>query len=310
MGIEERKQREFERRERDLLDAALALFDDDNWDQVTVAEIAKRAEIGKGTVYKHFPSKDEIYARLSLEFGQCVFTKLADFDPTATPTQAVRSIIHRGLRHHFDNPQYTRVVRYTGRRDFRARLADETRTAFATLDLQFVELIAGVLERGMAGGAFARKPVGDHILALTAEVDLLIAPAYAWIYHLTGDPVYQVRGDKAFAGGVKGAWLDGGKMFTQSYRWSFDYVKWRTAPTAQASAPSKDAPEAFFRAGMIDSTTILCRAGRGSGWQYLQPRAASELFSAHRANPDFPFGNIFRNSGAEYLPPLYFLSGG
>lgn len=63
-----------------------------------------------------------------------------------------------------------------------------------------------------------------------ADLNLLIAPAFAWLYHLTGDPEYRERGDKVFVGGVKGAWLDGGKQFTQSYRWSFDYVKWRQSP--------------------------------------------------------------------------------
>ncbi len=65
-----------------------------------------------------------------------------------------------------------------------------------------------------------------------ADLNLLIAPAFAWLYHLTGDPTYRERGDEIFAGGVKGAWLDGGKQFTQSYRWSFDYVKWRQSPPA------------------------------------------------------------------------------
>jgi len=59
------------------------------------------------------------------------------------------------------------------------------------------------------------------------DLNLLIAPAFAWLYRLTGDPSYRERGDRVFAGGVKGAWLGGGKQFSQSYRWSFDYVHWR-----------------------------------------------------------------------------------
>ncbi len=59
------------------------------------------------------------------------------------------------------------------------------------------------------------------------DLNLLIAPAFAWVYLRTGDVRYRELGDKVFAGGVRGAWLDGGKMFTQNYRWSFDYVRWR-----------------------------------------------------------------------------------
>jgi hypothetical protein len=60
------------------------------------------------------------------------------------------------------------------------------------------------------------------------DLNLLIAPAYAWLYSRTGDTTYRDRGDQIFAGGVKGAWLDGSKVFNQNYMWSFDYVKWRS----------------------------------------------------------------------------------
>ncbi|MEI8325264.1 MAG: Ig domain-containing protein, partial [Betaproteobacteria bacterium] len=62
------------------------------------------------------------------------------------------------------------------------------------------------------------------------DLNLLIAPAYAWMYKLTGDPLYQQRGDLIFQGGVAGAWLDQGKQFSQNYRWGFDYVNWRLHP--------------------------------------------------------------------------------
>jgi hypothetical protein len=60
------------------------------------------------------------------------------------------------------------------------------------------------------------------------DLNLLIAPAFAWMYHQTRDVAYRDRGDQVFAGGVTGAWLDGGKQFNQNYMWSFDYVKWRS----------------------------------------------------------------------------------
>jgi hypothetical protein len=60
------------------------------------------------------------------------------------------------------------------------------------------------------------------------DLNLLIAPAFAWVYRQTGDVTYRDRGDQIFAGGVKGAWLDGSKQFNQNYAWSFDYVRWRS----------------------------------------------------------------------------------
>ena len=60
------------------------------------------------------------------------------------------------------------------------------------------------------------------------DLNLLIAPAFAWMYHQTGDTTYRDSGDQVFAGGVTGAYLDNGKQFNQNYMWSFDYVKWRS----------------------------------------------------------------------------------
>ena len=59
------------------------------------------------------------------------------------------------------------------------------------------------------------------------DLNLLIAPAFAWMYQQTGDTTYRDRGDQIFAGGVKGAISTDGKQFNQNYMWSFDYVKWR-----------------------------------------------------------------------------------
>lgn len=63
------------------------------------------------------------------------------------------------------------------------------------------------------------------------DLNLLIAPAYAWMYYVTGDTKYRDQGDQIFAGGVTNAqnWLYLGKQFDQSYWWSPAYVAWRRA---------------------------------------------------------------------------------
>jgi hypothetical protein len=66
---------------------------------------------------------------------------------------------------------------------------------------------------------------------------MLIAPAYAWLYKKTGASAYQREGDAIWDAGVMvdardtmGWSGNGGKQFSQTYRWSFDYVKYRSAP--------------------------------------------------------------------------------
>jgi hypothetical protein len=74
------------------------------------------------------------------------------------------------------------------------------------------------------------------------DLNLVIAPAYAWMYYMTGETKYRDRGDQIFAGGVANAqtWLYLGKQFDQSYWWSPAYVTWRKA--AQPGVPAGIAP--------------------------------------------------------------------
>jgi hypothetical protein len=66
------------------------------------------------------------------------------------------------------------------------------------------------------------------------DLNLLIAPLYAFLYRHTGEAKYHDQGDALFAGGVRRAWLGAGKQFNQNYWWSVDYVKWRSAPAPPA----------------------------------------------------------------------------
>jgi AcrR family transcriptional regulator len=65
-----RKVQEFRQRERQILDVALALFLEQGEDRVTVEMIADKVGIGKGTIYKHFETKNEIYLLLMLRYEE------------------------------------------------------------------------------------------------------------------------------------------------------------------------------------------------------------------------------------------------
>lgn len=64
------KAQEFRRREEDILQKAQQLFIEHGEDKVTVEMIADAVGIGKGTIYKHFETKDEIYLRLMMRYEE------------------------------------------------------------------------------------------------------------------------------------------------------------------------------------------------------------------------------------------------
>ena len=59
---------QFKNRETSILEAAKALLVEIGEDKITVEQIAERADIGKGTIYKHFQSKNEIFACLLFDY--------------------------------------------------------------------------------------------------------------------------------------------------------------------------------------------------------------------------------------------------
>ena len=67
MGLEERRKREKEGRRKAILKAARKLFFEKGLQSITVENIAKVAELSKGTVYLYFNSKEEIYAQILLD---------------------------------------------------------------------------------------------------------------------------------------------------------------------------------------------------------------------------------------------------
>jgi AcrR family transcriptional regulator len=60
------EQKEIKRRA--ILDAALSLFEESEGELATVADVAKRADIAKGTVYLYFRTREEIYMTLLEDF--------------------------------------------------------------------------------------------------------------------------------------------------------------------------------------------------------------------------------------------------
>jgi hypothetical protein len=61
----------------------------------------------------------------------------------------------------------------------------------------------------------------------------LTAPAYAWFFSITGDTTYRDRGDTLFQHSMDAPFSYSGKAFSQNYRWSFDYIRWRTRPAGK-----------------------------------------------------------------------------
>jgi len=76
MGIQERKERERERRRQQIMVAAKRVFSAKGFNKTTMEDIAKDAELSPGTLYLYFKNKDELYASLSLRILQYLLIRM------------------------------------------------------------------------------------------------------------------------------------------------------------------------------------------------------------------------------------------
>ena len=70
-------------------------MDRDDWEAVTVEEIAHRAEYAKGTVYRHFASKDDLYARLAAHWNEGTLRALEEVDAERPFEAVLRDVVFR-----------------------------------------------------------------------------------------------------------------------------------------------------------------------------------------------------------------------
>lgn len=159
MAIQDRKAREFERRGQEILAAALSLFKSDDWEAVTVDQIAQKAEVGKGTIYKHFASKDEIYAELAIKFQQLILAGYAGIDPKLSVIDRFKSHMKAAWDVHLSSKEMHRVFLYCSRAEFRGHLSPEKLAEMQAMEQQVASPTRLLVLEGMAQGLFPRKPL-------------------------------------------------------------------------------------------------------------------------------------------------------
>ena len=61
LPLDSARRRAPDERPQQILDAALAVFDEEGLDRARLDDIARRAGIAKGTIYLYFPNKEALF---------------------------------------------------------------------------------------------------------------------------------------------------------------------------------------------------------------------------------------------------------
>lgn len=113
MGIEERKEREKQRRSRAIIDAAEKIIFAKGLENATMTEIAREAELSKGTLYLYFQNKNELYLAIARRGSDLLHEKLAElFSGALTGIELIREMGETYLGFVRRNPGYFNAFVY------------------------------------------------------------------------------------------------------------------------------------------------------------------------------------------------------
>ena len=144
---------------------ALQCLSSEDWESVTVAQIASMVGIAKGTMYLHFSSKQEIYARLTLDFYRDLLSHLVN-SRTGNGAERLAGMIRQAFRFYLQHPKYRCVTQYCEREDFRFKLNPEIAEQFDAIDQKVYQLICSELALGIESGAFKPLQIDQQTLGL------------------------------------------------------------------------------------------------------------------------------------------------
>jgi AcrR family transcriptional regulator len=99
------------RRRAQVIDAASALAADGGYDAVQMRDVADRAGVALGTLYRYFPSKDQLLVATLVESASDLRERLAQKPPRGeTAAERIIDILRRANRYLERQPQLTAAM--------------------------------------------------------------------------------------------------------------------------------------------------------------------------------------------------------
>ena len=164
MGIQERKEREKERRRQQIIVAAKRVFSDKGFNKATMEDIAKEAELSPGTLYLYFKNKEELYASLSLRILQYLHIRVAHVNkaPDMNPLQKLEALIEAMYDVYDFDPLIIINMFHLQSSETLRNLSDELLNEIKNLSRKSIGAIAKIFKEGIEQGFF----VDRHPMAL------------------------------------------------------------------------------------------------------------------------------------------------
>ena len=138
-----------------IINAAIEVFAKQGLDKGKIADIAKVAGIGKGTIYEYFKSKDEIFNAIEEMF---IFESVDQLKLLSTskklPSEKLEEILHYSINMHKDMGDAALIIAELWAQHSRGQLHGHKESAFADMYNDFHSVVLSVLSEGIKYNEF------------------------------------------------------------------------------------------------------------------------------------------------------------
>ena len=156
MGLLERRGKEKDNRKKLILKSARTLFFKKGFNNVTVDEIAKSSELGKGSIYLYFNSKEEIYAQILLndieDFNQQVYVLLNKKKIAADLLVEFSNIY---VDFFFNDGELFRILMTYMLQPAKMNLTEKLNSQILTANARSIDVIGKILKLGVSSKEFS-----------------------------------------------------------------------------------------------------------------------------------------------------------
>ena len=156
MGLLERRGKEKDNRKKLILKSARTLFFKKGFNNVTVDEIAKSSELGKGSIYLYFNSEEEIYAQILLndieDFNQQV-SVLLNKKKIAADLLIEFSYIY--VDFFFNDGELFRILMTYMLQPAKMNLTEKLNSQILTANARSIDVIGKILKLGVSSKEFS-----------------------------------------------------------------------------------------------------------------------------------------------------------
>jgi AcrR family transcriptional regulator len=130
-----------------ILRSAISLFAEKRFDQVLIDDVAARAGVGKGSIYRQFSSKEELYTAMVIEGYVDLRTRITvELDNKKSTAASVTTIVRQIVAYFWNRLEFFELLRDP------ARLPRAYEKRYRSERQKLVEMLSQIIAQGAKDG--------------------------------------------------------------------------------------------------------------------------------------------------------------